>query len=264
MSQHEAPLMVVPAGERIFACGQKLDSLLLVAEGKVALLAPGAARPWRRLGPGSAFGEAALAGDGLSPYEAVAETEVRLLPLDRPALAALFKRHPDTGVALLGRLAEAVLQALVSPVAAEPHAAAEEPLPVTEQHAVAAEEPVPAPAPAPRPGDWQLVLPDGQRLELEPLRSEFLIGRPDPASGHCPEIDLSGHDPYRSLSRRHARLLRDGERWLLREEPGVVNGTFCNEVRLAPGEAVEIREGDRLRFGAVQVVLARHRGGGPR
>ncbi len=257
MAARDARVLVVPAGQRIVAAGERNEQLYLLAEGKVALVPAGASQPWRRLGPGSAFGESALAGDGLSPYDAIAETEAQVLALDRAALVTLFKRHPESGLALLGRLAEAVVQVLASGLAGSREQRRSEVLPpVTEEHrivgAVAAAEPR---------ADFRLELPDGSSLPLSEAESELLIGRPDPASGIVPRIDLSGHDPYRSLSRRHARLLRDGARWLLREEPGVVNGTFVNDRRLAPGEAAEVGDGDRLRFGAVEVVLRRDRGG---
>lgn len=249
-------LFVVPAGQRIVAAGERNERLYLLAEGKVALIPAGFLEPWRRLGPGSAFGESALTSDALSPYDAVAETEVQLLPLDRAALVTLFKRHPESGLALLGRLAEAIVQALVVQIdGSSAHTGAAMPRPVTEEHHIVRDTPAPAPS------AWRIDLPDGSTLPLPETASDLLIGRPDPASGITPQIDLGAHDPYRSLSRRHARLLRHGAGWLLREEPGVVNGTFVNDQRLAPGEAAEVRDGDRLRFGAVEIVL-RHLSGG--
>lgn len=253
MTARDARVLVVPAGERILAAGERNQRLYLLAEGKVALFPVGASQPWRRLGPGSAFGESALASDGLSPYDAIAETEAQVLALDRAALLTLFKRHPETGLALLGRLAEAVILAL-SNQHATVHALAGSgpPRPLTEEHRI-----VGSPAAATAPARWAIELPNGSLLPLAEGDNDLLIGRPDPASGIVPNIDLGGYDPYRSLSRRHARLISDGARWLLREEPGVVNGTFVNDHRLAPGEAVEVGDGDRLRFGAVEIVLRR-------
>src|SRR6186713_2199672 len=39
---------------------------------------------------------------------------------------------------------------------------------------------------------------------------EFVVGRVDPATGKAPEIDLGALDKERTLSRRHARLVRRG------------------------------------------------------
>lgn len=95
----------------------------------------------------------------------------------------------------------------------------------------------------------------GQRFELDPARSEFLIGRPDPVTGMTPEINLGPLDNARSLSRRHAKLLCEGGLYFLREEVGTTNGTFVNGQRLATGTTAALKPGDKLRFGTVEVEL---------
>jgi pSer/pThr/pTyr-binding forkhead associated (FHA) protein len=50
------------------------------------------------------------------------------------------------------------------------------------------------------------------------------------------------------VSRRHARLERRAERWLL-SDLGSSNGTYVGTRRLATGEQHELRDGDALRFG---------------
>ncbi|HEY8184829.1 MAG TPA: protein kinase, partial [Pyrinomonadaceae bacterium] len=61
-----------------------------------------------------------------------------------------------------------------------------------------------------------------------------LLGRTDPHSNVFPEIDLSRFDPETKVSRRHARIWREGETFLV-EDLGSVNGTVINDsVRLAP------------------------------
>lgn len=83
---------------------------------------------------------------------------------------------------------------------------------------------------------------------------EFLVGRPDPVTGTQPEINLGPLDAHRSLSRRHAKIVKDGAGWSVREEVGALNGTFHNGQRLKPGVAVPIAIGDNLRFGSVDLV----------
>jgi pSer/pThr/pTyr-binding forkhead associated (FHA) protein len=39
------------------------------------------------------------------------------------------------------------------------------------------------------------------------------------------------------------------------EDSGSTNGTFVNDVRLAAGQRVEIRDGDRIRFGLFSAVV---------
>lgn len=95
----------------------------------------------------------------------------------------------------------------------------------------------------------------GERFVLEPGRDEFLVGRIDPVTGITPEINLGPLDSARSLSRRHAKLLRQGALLFLREEVGTANGTFLNGQRLATGAPVGVKPGDRLRFGTIETEL---------
>jgi hypothetical protein len=58
--------------------------------------------------------------------------------------------------------------------------------------------------------------------------------------------------PEDCISRRHAELRRDGERWLLRDL-GSSNGTRVNGVQVA--EEMEVRPGDRLSLGGAAYRL---------
>jgi serine/threonine-protein kinase len=81
-----------------------------------------------------------------------------------------------------------------------------------------------------------------------------LIGRSDPQSNIFPEVDLTRYDPSTKVSRRHARIWRQGETYLV-EDLGSVNGTVVfnrtNEkpARLAPHQPQVIQSGDRIRLG---------------
>lgn len=145
--------------------------------------------------------------------------------------------------------------AAVEPSAAAP-ALAPAPAPPSAPSAVIPPPPAPSP-PAPRdsPGLALLHAATGDRFVLEPGRSEFLVGRIDPVTGITPEINLGPLDTARSLSRRHAKLLRQGALLFLREEVGTANGTFLNGQRLATGAAVGVKPGDRLRFGTIEIEL---------
>lgn len=112
-----------------------------------------------------------------------------------------------------------------------------------------------APPAAASAGPALLHAASGQRFPLESGRDEYLIGRVDPVTGITPEINLGALDTARSLSRRHAKLLRQGVLLFLREEVGTANGTFVNGQRIATGEAVPVKPGDRLRFGTIDIEL---------
>ncbi|HWN09345.1 MAG TPA: protein kinase [Pyrinomonadaceae bacterium] len=76
-----------------------------------------------------------------------------------------------------------------------------------------------------------------------------LLGRTDPHSNVFPEIDLSRFDPETKVSRRHARIWREGETFLV-EDLGSVNGTVINDsIRLAPRQPRVLDSGDKLRLG---------------
>ncbi len=80
-------------------------------------------------------------------------------------------------------------------------------------------------------------------------RDVSLVGRNDPESNIFPEIDLSRFDPNTKVSRRHARIWREGGIFLV-EDLGSVNGTVINEaVQLAPRQPRPLESGDRLRLG---------------
>ena len=84
---------------------------------------------------------------------------------------------------------------------------------------------------------------------------ETTIGRFDPVTGLTPTINLRPIDVQRSCSRRHARILSRGTQVFVREDVGTANGTFVNGVRLKTGEEIEIHNGDKVRFGKVELVF---------
>jgi serine/threonine protein kinase, bacterial len=76
-----------------------------------------------------------------------------------------------------------------------------------------------------------------------------LLGRTDPQSNIFPEVDLSRFDPQTKVSRRHARIWREGEAFMV-EDLGSVNGTVVNEmIHLAPRQPHSLDSGDRIRIG---------------
>ncbi|HEX8556792.1 MAG TPA: protein kinase [Pyrinomonadaceae bacterium] len=76
-----------------------------------------------------------------------------------------------------------------------------------------------------------------------------LVGRTDPQSNIFPDVDLSRFDPETKISRRHARVWREGDTFLV-EDLGSVNGTVVNDaVRLGPRQPRPLANGDRLRLG---------------
>lgn len=84
-------------------------------------------------------------------------------------------------------------------------------------------------------------------------KEENLVGRRDPMSNIFPEIDLSKFDPQTKISRRHAKIWRDGNSYLV-EDLGSSNGTILLPVvsdskRLSPHQPHVLANGDKIRMG---------------
>jgi eukaryotic-like serine/threonine-protein kinase len=84
-------------------------------------------------------------------------------------------------------------------------------------------------------------------------KDENLVGRRDPMSNIFPEIDLSKYDPQTKISRRHARIWRDGGNFLV-EDLGSSNGTILasavsDSLRLVPHKPHILSSGDKLKVG---------------
>lgn len=192
---------------------------------------------------------AAPAGAGEAPPAAAPEPATAPKPAPKAAKAKSTDRAdaappPQTA-------------AVEAPVTADPPAPAPAPAPPVPEPPKPAVEAgpavVPAVAPIPvasptfvlRHAEGSIPLPEG--------KADCLVGRPDPATGAIPEINLGPLDLARSLSRRHARLLVEGGAVVLREEPGVANGTWVNGEKVAPGQGIALKPGDKLRFGAIEL-----------
>jgi pSer/pThr/pTyr-binding forkhead associated (FHA) protein len=84
---------------------------------------------------------------------------------------------------------------------------------------------------------------------------ETLIGRFDPVTELMPDVDLTQVDLKRSVSRRHARLVRATDGFTLTEEVGALNGTFVNGNKLVTGRPHPLQDGDKVAFGMVKLVF---------
>ena len=104
----------------------------------------------------------------------------------------------------------------------------------------------------------QIVLPkhNNQALEFDINRIDRLtIGRLDTDTGRQPDIDLAAFAGQENgVSRLHATLLRDKNSLFLIDE-GSANGTWINDQRLQPQQRYDIRHGDNLYFGQLNLRI---------
>jgi len=123
-----------------------------------------------------------------------------------------------------------------------------------------------APAYAPASGGRitaQLVIV-GTKDMVKPFlidKDSVLIGRTDPHTGIFPEVDLTMYDGETKVSRKHARIFRQGEQFLI-EDLGSVNGTIINSVsggsvRLNAKSPRQLAAGDEVKLGGtiLQFIL---------
>ena len=109
---------------------------------------------------------------------------------------------------------------------------------------------------APAPLTAQLLIIGTNELEQPAFRLEKddnLVGRRDPMSNIFPEVDLSKFDPQTKISRRHARIRREGNEFMV-EDLGSSNGTYIvpvvsDTMRLQPHQPQLLTNGDKIRLG---------------
>lgn len=272
----------LPAGQAVYAEGDSGSTMYIIEAGAVdLLLAARGAEPICSYGPGDFFGEASMLAEQPRFCSAIVRKPVRLLKIERAGFADLLAQQVEIGIAIMRklaqrhqqcelRLASALLEAAQKrkPASAPPRdpgraapAAPDETLKQSARSEPAPsrttiEPPRASPPVARLRGGCVLKHAEGSVFALDPALNDFLVGRPDPRAGINPEINLSEVDPTRSLSRRHARLLRQGQLFFVREDARTVNGTFVNNVRIGTGVDVPVKPGDTLRFGAVEVEFS--------
>jgi len=255
----DSPFVDFPAGSSIVREGEPASALFIIESGKVAIQradAPGVTLA--QLGPGDFFGEMSILQEQPHAASVVAQDAVRAMRVDVAAFHGLLAENIEIAVLLMRRLVlrlksseqrRVELEMQMSRLGAAMPAATP---------AAAAPDAITEKLPPVKVVSSGFALRTAEGLiPLEAGRGEYLVGRPDPATGAVPEVNLGPLDVARSLSRKHARLLIEDGALMVREEPGVGNGTWVNGGKLMPDETVLLQIGDSLRFGAVEVLVER-------
>lgn len=244
----------VPSGQVVFREGDQGSEMYIVESGAIDILRAARGRePLATLGAGDFFGEMAILEDQPRFATAIARMPTRLLRIDRAAFPGLIASNVEIAIRIMRKLAGRLRRSELR------HGGSEVTESVVTHRAAADFTPMPKDLPR-RAEIAELEVPASLVHRLTQTRfelagaHEFLVGRPDPVTGTQPEINLGPLDAHRSLSRRHAKIVKVGAGWAVREEVGALNGTFHNGQRLKPGVAVPIAIGDNLRFGSVDLV----------
>ena len=265
------------AGDAIFTAGEEGQTLFVIQTGVVDLLGQDGEEVLATLEKGDFFGEMSLLEGTPRTYSAVAREDAEAIEIGPALFDRMIRSNIELAVRMLRKLSFRLAEAetrLTTPRPPAVAAEAAEAAPSQEAGPATPEDMQPTPgmvitdkAPPPAPefkqapppaaatastanGEPCLVNPQGD--EVFPLSgSKIHVGRFDPVTGMRPEVDLTLLDLKRSVSRRHAILIHDGEGFALSEEVGALNGTEVNGDQVDPGAQVRIQHGDDVAFGGV-------------
>lgn len=246
------------ADDYVFREGDDTTDMYIIQEGEIEIVRSWAAesKQLALLEVGDFFGEMSLLEGQPRQVSAHALTDYKLLRIDHFTFDQMVQEKPEIAVRMLRKLSrrlqehqEADLRAAQIALGALRGA--------TEPRLTPVESDVPAESGASKKAVAGTVLlhrPSGAEFRLSAER-ETSIGRLDRVTGHAPDIDFSELDTKRTLSRRHASILRRDGNFYLRKEIGASNPTIVNGKTVEAGEEVKLENGDELRFGGIGVVF---------
>lgn len=239
--------MEVTSGEHVFREGDLGTEMFLIQEGEVEIYTGSGedAKSLATLERGDFFGEMALLEDRPRSASARAATDSRLLRINGSTFNQMLQTNPEIAVRMMRKLSRRLRETdrMLQEALGRPGPISPEIPPMEAAEATTV---------ADRATE---VLKHESSGLVFPLAasSETTIGRRDPVTGIYPDIDLTPVDHQRSISRRHAKVLRRGSSFFVSEEIGTMNGTFINGNRLETGKPEEVKSGDELRCGVVNL-----------
>jgi len=238
-----APL-AFSAGDVIFREGDLGTEMFIIQDGIVEISKKlrGETHVLSRLEKGDFFGEMAVIESAPRSADAIAQSEVKILAINGSRFDEMIRKNPEIAVRIIRKYAKRLRDAnhLLDKLAGQSidpdHSSLDPELDATE-----------------RATRHRLVDVATGTAFFFSKGDETLIGRSDPVTGILPDVDLTGVDTQRSVSRRHAKIVRTSDGFAVLEEVGTVNGTFVNDQRIPTGVSVPIQNGDRVRIGLVNM-----------
>ncbi len=233
---------VYAPGDVIFRQGDLGTEMFIILEGDVNIIKHinGASHPLSHLEKGDFFGEMAVLESVPRSADAIAVTDVRVLVINGARFDEMLRKNPEVAVRIIRKYSKRLREAntlLERLVGRE----------VDSEHSFDSTRI----APPEKEGRCRLVdLASGADFFFS-KGDETTIGRADPVTGILPDIDLTTVDANRSVSRRHAKIIRSGTDYCVLEEVGTVNGTYVNDQRIPTGTPVTIHSGDSIKIGLI-------------
>ncbi len=240
----------VPAGKVIFDEGDVGTEMYVIQSGTVELMKKtrgGDGKSFATLEKGDFFGEMSILEDVPRTATARAKTDCELIKINQSTFDEMLRHNAEIAVRMLRRLSRRLRE--TTKLLEESTGMA----PSLDQASDISK------SSSSRHRTHRLVAEGAEEFFLS-SEDETTVGRIDPVTGIRPDVDLAQLDNQRSVSRRHSKIIRSGSGFVVVEEIGTMNGTFVNGVRIQTGQPVTIKDGDRLRFGLVDLTFRAKRG----
>jgi CRP-like cAMP-binding protein len=238
-------LLKHPAGSVIFEEGEAGEEMFVIQSGSVEIVKKrkGKEKILTRLEKGDFFGEMSILENLPRTAKAVALTDVELVRIDQSTFDEMLRNNGEIAVRMLRKLClrlRETTQLLEQSTGI--------------QRSVEESSDILSKVEARH--DIYRLAPDagGEDFFLN-QEGDTTVGRVDPVTGIRPDVDLTALDTQRSVSRRHAKVVRLGSEFEVVEDIGTMNGTFVNGRRIATGHPVRLRDGDKVRFGLVDLTF---------
>jgi CRP-like cAMP-binding protein len=236
------------ANERIFTEGDLGTTMYIVQSGKIRLfrVVDGQKRSHGVMEKGDFFGEMSILEGLPRTISAEAVEDAELIEINSMTFDKMIKGNIEIAIRMLRKLSIRLRETERRFEGLQPDGrAAGPPRPTTTPKSKAAGS----------PGTGTRLEVEGEGTPFAVQGDDTLIGRFDPVTEQMPDVDLTQVDMKRSVSRRHARLLRTAEGFVLTEEIGALNGTFVNSTKLVTGRPHPVQDGDRISVGMVKLIF---------
>jgi CRP-like cAMP-binding protein len=238
-------IVKVPPGATIFSEGDVGTEMFVIQSGSVEIAkrVKDESKTLAILEKGDFFGEMSILEDVPRTADAIARTDVELVRINQSTFDEMLRHNGEIAVRMLRKLSRRLREttALLEQTTGAAPA-------LDESSDFFARTEV-------RDEIYRLVADGGVEEFYLNREAETLVGRIDPVTGIRPDVDLTNLDGPRSVSRRHAKIVRAEGEFQVVEEIGTMNGTFVNGKRIATGSPVSLHDGDRLRFGLVDLTF---------
>src|SRR5258706_6198226 len=227
----------------IFRQGDLGTEMYIMQEGQVEIVKHigSESHVLSHLDKGDFFGEMAILENVARSADAIAASEVRVLPINGSRFDEMLRKNPEVAVRIIRKYSQRLRDAntlLERMVGRE----------IDADHVAMDTTNV---APSGKAARHRLVDVATGTAFFFSKGDETSSGRADPVTGILPDIDLTPVDTNRSVSRRHAKILRTGSEYHVLEEVGTVNGTYVNDQRIPTGVPVTLHNGDLLKIGLI-------------